>query len=152
GSQEEALADIDEVWHVHPERSAVWFTRWLMLLYTGRLDEAEDMCRPGAIVPNGITKDRAALLFAVCRTMRLDRDARRPFVEQVLGSGPLVIKVHSLAAFGGFVDLAYEHLFAAMDRGEVIVPEVDPNATAGVARAYIGADLFHFDAAVLRQD
>ncbi len=150
----EGKAAIDEAWWQWPKVASVWYMRWLFFAFTGCPDEAARMAATDAALPEGMPAGAIDVMRRNAALLQLECGARRAELEVWFNTqgGVVPLRCCELAAAAGHPDLAFKHLFKALDESGTIVTHPVQVAASGVARAYTLADLFHFHSAALRRD
>ncbi len=144
GRLEEADAAIEEAFALYPTHFAVWFTRFYLLLYTGRADQAETQCRNRNGRPTNIPAYNFEMLLAVARAMQtraprdIDEAMRLSLDAARKGAGHCENAMQFASALGR-VDRAFEiagaYYFArGFDPGEVRFSEQQRSYTRRYAR------------------
>ncbi|MBI1213563.1 MAG: hypothetical protein GC190_19060 [Alphaproteobacteria bacterium] len=151
GRTDEALAAIEDAFGRFPDAAWVWIRRWTIFFMSGRRDEAMRMCEEGARLPAGVSPGDTAVLRLAHAIFAMPKAQREQTLRALLErDGPLVLQICAFAAEAECVDLAYDMIFDALDKGRRISGQA--YGGRGIGRAFRLSALFSFVGAALRRD
>ena len=153
GRSEDALAAFRSAERKFPESEWPWLLGTLALAQTGHIQTAERQFNERVGHYPDVTEDDRTLYSSSFLLWRLSESERRMLFERLLDPRQretLVIGICHGAANFGFLDLAYDRLFEAVETGRRIA--MHGTSGLGVPRAFHSAGLFFKAGASLRND
>ncbi len=152
GRVDDAMTLLDDAWAHWSDSVPLWSFRLIVHMFAATPEHAERVLAEELRPPPAATPELVNSVGEIHRMLRAPLKDREPLLQAMLhpSRGPLSIIDCQLAAHGGYPNMAYEKLFAALDAGAPIVTR--SFFTGKTARAYTAASLFTPYTRTLRKD